>query len=75
MCVCVHTFGGHADPVEVSGELPGNVRLAPSRKTHHHDDRGGVGEVWGANHCREGKCNDTVPVYKTAKEVNIILNI
>lgn len=62
------TFGGHADPVEVSGELLGYVRLAPSRKTHHHDDRGGVGEVWGARCCRERwrrYVMKVVPVYKT----------
>lgn len=44
--VC-RTFGGHADPVEVSRELLGNVGLAPSRQTHHHDDRGRVGKVGG----------------------------
>lgn len=42
-----HTFGGHANPVEVSRELLGNVGLAPSRETHHHDDCGRVGKVGG----------------------------
>ena len=51
--VCQHvfttascTFGGHANPVEVAGQFLGHVSLPPSRQTHHHDNRGGVGQVW-----------------------------
>lgn len=53
MCVavCKHTFGGHADPVEVAGEFPGHVRLAPSRQTHHDNDGGWVGEVGSTTCC------------------------
>lgn len=55
MCVavCKHTFGGHADPVEVAGEFPGHVRLAPSRQTHHDNDGGWVGEVGSTTCCRD----------------------
>lgn len=51
--VC-RTFGGHADPVEVSREFLGYVRLPPGRKSHHHDDCGGVGKVGGPTCCQEG---------------------
>ncbi len=68
------TFGGQADPVEVSGEFLGHVRLASSRETHHHNDCGGVGKVWHAGCSGEvgvrGKAGDDIEkgmlVYKTA---------
>ena len=70
MCVCVLcTFGGHADPVEVTGEFFRNVSLASSRQAHHHNDGGGIGEMGRAGRCREGWVIQyvvkTVPVYKT----------
>lgn len=49
------TFGGRADPVEVSRELLGNVRLPASREAHHHDDGRRVGKVGRASCCREGE--------------------
>lgn len=62
VCVCVrHTFGGHADPVEVSSEFLGHVRLTPSWKTHHHNDCGRVGNMGGAG-CSQKRavcCNRT----------------
>jgi len=54
VCVCAVTFGGHANPVEVAGEFLGHVRLSSSRKPHHHDDGGRVGEVRGAARCVGG---------------------
>lgn len=53
VAICKHTFGGHADPVEVAGEFPGHVRLAPSRQTHHDNDGGWVGEVGSTTCCRD----------------------
>lgn len=57
------TFGGHADPVEVSRELLGNVGLATSWEAHHHDDGRRVGKVGGASCCQE-EDQVTEPVYR-----------
>jgi len=47
-----HTFGGHPDPVEVAGELLGDVGLAAGGQADHHDQRRGVGHV-GSPGCGE----------------------
>lgn len=39
------TFSGDADPVQVSGELFGDVGLPSGRESHHHYHGGGVGEL------------------------------
>lgn len=39
------TFGGDADPVQVSGELFGYVGLPSGWEAHHHDHGWGVGEL------------------------------
>lgn len=39
------TFCGHADPVQVAGELLGDVGLPPGWQAHHHDHRGRVTEL------------------------------
>lgn len=44
VCFCV-TFGGDTDPIQVPGELLGDVGLPPGRKSHHDDHRGRVGEL------------------------------
>ena len=46
------TFGGHPDPVEVAGELLGDVRLATRGETDHHDQCWGVGHV-GSPCCKK----------------------
>lgn len=43
--VPAHTFGGDANPVQVPGELLGDVGLPSSRKSHHDDHRWRVGEL------------------------------
>lgn len=58
VCFCV-TFGGDTDPVQVPGELLGDVGLPPGRKSHHDDHRGRVGELrhrrWETHTQRRGK--------------------
>lgn len=39
------TFCGHADPVQVAGELLGDVGLPSGWQAHHHNHRGGVTEL------------------------------
>ena len=52
------TFRGDADPVEVAGQLLGDVGLAAGREAHHDDHRGRVGELrptgCGEQHRRGG---------------------
>ena len=40
------TSGWHSDPVEVTGQLLGNVGLSSCRKAHGHDQRGTVGHTY-----------------------------
>lgn len=39
------TFRGDANPVEVASQLLGDVGLPPGWQAHHHDHRGGVGQL------------------------------
>lgn len=39
------TFSRHADPVQVAGELLGDVGLPSGWQAHHHDHRGTVTEL------------------------------
>lgn len=39
------TFGFDADPVQVPGELRGDVGFPSCREAHHHDHGRGVGEL------------------------------
>lgn len=64
------TFGGYADPVEVSSEFLGYVGLAPSWETNHHNDCGRVGKVGGAGCCQEDEYIITVPVYRLQQQQN-----
>lgn len=51
---CRLTFRGDANPVEVAGQLLGDVRLPPGWEAHHDNHRWGVGELrptgWGEQH-------------------------
>ena len=38
----VSTSGGNSDPVEIAGQLLGDVRLASGREAHRHDQGGTV---------------------------------
>ena len=49
MCVeesLVSTSGGNSDPVEIAGQLLGDVRLASGRESHRHDQGGTVGHTY-----------------------------
>lgn len=41
-----HTSGGNTDPVQVAGQLLGDVGLPPGRKAHSHNEGGTVGHTY-----------------------------
>lgn len=67
------TPGRHADPVEIAGQLLGDIGLPPGRKANCHDQGGTVGHTyWNETWRRERSLSHVLITHNAHEDVKSI---